>query len=71
MKELTTDMEVLLAALTSPFLITQGPDYVLSGNSSERLGKSFSAQSRNRVKAIFQAAKWPKTKPEPYVRSPN
>ena len=71
MKELTTDMEVLLAALTSPYLITQGPDYVLSGNSSERLGKSFSAQSRGRVKAIFQATKWPKTKPGEHVRSPN
>ena len=35
MKELTTDMEDLLAALTSPYLITQGPDYVLSGNSSK------------------------------------
>ena len=70
MKELTTDMEVLLAALTSPYLITQGPDYVLSGNSSERLGKSFSAQSRGRVKAIFQAAKWPKTKPELMFEAP-
>ena len=71
MKELTTDMEVLLAALTSPYLITQGPDYVLSGNSSERLGKSFSAQSRNRVKAIFQKGQSGLRQNRRHVRSPN
>lgn len=70
MKELNSDMEVLLAALTSPYLLTHGPDYVLSGNSSERLGKSYSAQCRNRVKAIFQAAKWPKSKPELMFEAP-
>ena len=70
MKELNEDMEVLLAALTSPYLLTRGPDYALSGNSSERLGKSFSQKARGRVKGIFQAAKWPKTKPELMFEAP-
>ncbi len=69
-KEINEDMAVIQAALTSPFLLTEGPDYVLSGNSAERLGKGFSSASRNRVKAIFQAAKWPKTKPELMFEAP-
>ena len=69
-KELSEDLAVIQAALTSPHLLTQGPDYVLGGNSSERLGKSFSTAARNRAKAIFVAAKWPKSKPELMFEAP-
>jgi hypothetical protein len=70
MKELHEDMKVLLAALTSPYLITKGPVYVLSGNSVERLGASFSPKAKSRVMGIFQAAKWPTTKPELMFEAP-
>jgi len=69
-KEINEDMAVIQAALTSPYLLTHGPGYVLSGNSAERLGKSFSSAAKNRVKAIFTAAKWPTTKPELMFEAP-
>jgi len=69
-KELSEDLAVIQAALTSPFILTHGPDYVLGGNSSERLGRSFSTNARNRVKGLFQDAKWPKTKPELMFEAP-
>jgi hypothetical protein len=70
MKELHEDMQVLLAALTSPYLLTKGPAYTLTGNSAERLGRSFSSAAKSRVMGIFQAAKWPATKPELMFEAP-
>ena len=63
LNEMREEMKALGAALTSPYLFTRGYDYVLSGSASERLGTSFSIKTRNAVREIFKAAKWPTAKP--------
>jgi len=68
--EINKDIEVLLAALTSPYLLTHGVDYVLTGNSSERLGKSFTQAQRSKIGHLFKAAKWPSSKPELMFEAP-
>lgn len=73
MKELSlinSDMQILKAAISSPYLYTLGYEKLLLGNSLESLGMSSTLQCRMRVKKMFEEAKWPRSPAELVFKAP-
>ena len=70
LKSINSDMQILKAAISSPYLYTLGYEKLLTGSSIENLGMSSTLQSRMRVKKMFEAAKWPRSKGELVFKAP-
>ena len=62
LKLINSDMQLLKAAVSSPYLYTLGYEKLLAGNSLENLGMSSTLACRMRVKKMFEAAKWPRAR---------
>lgn len=70
LKLINNDMQLLKAAISSPYLYTLGYEKLLTGNSLENLGMSSTLQCRMRVKKMFEEAKWPRSKGELVFKAP-
>jgi hypothetical protein len=70
LKLINSDMQLLKAAISSPYLYTLGYEKLLTGKSLENLGMSSTLQCRMRVKKMFEEAKWPRAKGELVFKAP-
>ena len=70
LKSINNDMQILKAAISSPYLFTLGYDKLLMGNSLENLGMSASLPCKMRVKKMFEEAKWPRSAGELVFKAP-
>ena len=70
LKEINNDMQILKAAISSPYLYTLGYSKLLAGNPMENLGMRASLKCRMRVKQIFEDAKWPDKAGEIVFKAP-
>lgn len=70
LKLINSDMQILKAAISSPYLYTLGYEKLLLGNSIENLGMSSTLQCRMRVKKMFEEAKWPRSTGELVFKAP-
>ena len=70
LKLINNDIKILKAALSSPYLYTIGYDKLLDGNSIENLGLIASKACKERVRKMFQKAKWPKKSGELVFKAP-
>jgi len=70
LKLINNDIQLLKAAISSPYLYTLGYEKLLTGNSLENLGMSSTLQCRMRVKKMFEEAKWPRSKGELVFKAP-
>jgi hypothetical protein len=70
LKLINSDMQLLKAAVSSPYLHTLGYEKLLAGNSLENLGMSSTLACRMRVKKMFEAAKWPRAAGELVFKAP-
>lgn len=70
LKSINQDMQILRAAISSPYLYTVGYENLLTGSSIENLGMSSTLQCRMRVKKMFEEAKWPRSKGELVFKAP-
>ncbi len=70
LKLINSDMQLLKAAVSSPYLYTLGYEKLLAGNSLENLGMSSTLTCRMRVKKMFEAAKWPRAAGELVFKAP-
>ena len=70
LKLINSDMQLLKAAVSSPYLYTLGYEKLLAGNSLENLGMSSTLACRMRVKKMFEAAKWPRAAGELVFKAP-
>lgn len=67
---INSDMQLLKAAVSSPYLYTIGYEKLLLGDSLENLGMSSTLQCRMRVKKMFEAANWPRSPGELVFKAP-
>ena len=70
LKLINNDIKILKAAISSPYLYTIGYDRLLDGNSLENLGLIASKACKERVRKMFQKAKWPKKPGELVFKAP-
>jgi hypothetical protein len=70
LKDINHDMEILRAAICSPYLYTLGYEKLLLGSSMENLGLRSTLAQRMRVRKIFEMAKWPKQAGELVFKAP-
>ena len=70
LKLINSDMQLLKAAISSPYLYTLGYEKLLTGSSIENLGMASTLQCRMRVKKMFEEAKWPRSKGELVFKAP-
>ncbi len=70
LKDCADDMRGIMAVLSSPYLYTEGYEYVLARGSIAATGVRIDSKVKGRLRKYFQAAKWPTGKAQKAFRAP-